>query len=652
MFTVLFMGFEPGFVAEAGNAVSYNKAGWDYLKKSRNFKAVFSFKNALKLNPRYKQALTGLAKAYYEIEVYDQAIELYNRVLKIDRKSPVACTGLGMAFTRKGKYSEALEYFNAAAEFSEEDLDARYGIAFLYYSMDKIIWSKRKVDHILRINPYHYDSLLLMADIKSRENRLNEARGFVEKAIETDRDSPAGFIRFGQILFRDYLVNDNSDSLSEAKYAINNALSINSENYQANRMMGIISYAEKRFSDACVYYKKALSDVENPVIYYSLAVSYDKAGRRDEALKYFLKALKRMPSDSILRTRLEDFLVFHDYKTGHPARIMLNREHYDLALSKMDRNLPYEVIMYLRRSLLLNAMDKKARQDLMNYNFVQDYNRFYIDEIKNLLRLYPGKKYQDVLSVAIVKRRSMLYHKEGYSADRPPRDVPRVLVLNFQSRGLISSHPDAGEVISSSLSFVMGQFGRMNVPGIRKRADIARGLRCDNDNLEKSLEIIGEKIKKGAVKKTDFIVYGDFNENNGHISLSCRLLDFHKGVVISEFTISSTQKEALPEVSLRAAKRIYRVIPFEGRVLKLKNNGILINLGLFDGMNRGDKFVVYKTLKSKGSTGIVRKKMVFRITDSNTLVSFAVPEKRSDLKEIDSRDRVFPLRKRRAKRLD
>ena len=35
-------------------------------------------------------------------------------------------------------------------------------------------------------NPYHYESLLLMADIKRNERRLNEAKAYIEKAIESN----------------------------------------------------------------------------------------------------------------------------------------------------------------------------------------------------------------------------------------------------------------------------------------------------------------------------------------------------------------------------------------------------------------------------------------------------------------------------------
>ncbi|MCP4138087.1 MAG: tetratricopeptide repeat protein [bacterium] len=639
------------FTANGKNARFYNKQGWKHLERSYAYKAIFSFKNALKQNPKYKEALIGLGKAYHELEAYEQALELFNLALGVDKNDSRAMVGAGLTLTKMGLYTKGLEYFNKAIKAPGKALTAHYGIANLYFTMNKKIWAKRKIDHILRIDPFHYDTLLLMADIKILEKRLGEAKEFAQKAIDSNSESPRGFTKFGEILFHHYLETGNSDSLAEAKYSLKNALSINPKSFRANRVMGNISLAEKNYPLAVSYFEKAQGESPNSSMLYSLAISYDMAGNKAQALKYFLEAYKKTPSDSILRSRLEYFLVYSDYKIGHPARIMLNKEHFQLAGQKRRKNLPSEVIMYLRRTLLLNPMNANAREELMSYYSVLNYNRFYIDEIKSLLRLYPGKKYQDLLSVAVIKRRELLYHKEGYSAETPPRDVPVVLVLDFQSQGTITTHQDAGSVIGNYVSFVMRQYGRMKPLGTRERALAVKGLHRGSGRLEENLEKIGEKIKAGEIAPVDYVVYGNYNETGNRIYLESKLLDFHKGIVIGEFNIFESGKESLPVVSLRAAKRIYGLIPYKGKVLKLKDKGILVNLGLYDGMEPGSQLVIYTkpglTSKKEG-----KRSMVFTIRETSTLVSYAEPQKKSYLNKIDSSDTVYPLKKRRAKRIE
>lgn len=324
----------------AKNAIGHNKDGWDYLKKENYKKAIISFKNALHDNPKYREALIGQGKAYLEVEAYDQSYDLFSDALAIDKKSVDALVGLGKTLTAMGRYSEAIKFFDRALKISGQNLDARYGIAYVYHSLGKRIWAKRTLDTILRIDPYHYDSLLLMADIKSAENRHRESKKYAEKAIDSNSESSRGYTLYGEILLREFLNSEDDDILDEAKEALSNAISIQPAAYQANRTLGYISLMERKYPEAVNYFNTAISDLGSGTLLYSLAVSHDRAGNKEEALDNFLKALKKDPSDSILRSRLEDFLVFRDYKIGHPARVMLNKEHYELAVNREKRTSP------------------------------------------------------------------------------------------------------------------------------------------------------------------------------------------------------------------------------------------------------------------------------------------------------------------------
>ena len=124
---------------------------------------------------------------------------------------------------------------------------------------------------------------------------------------------------------------------------------------------------ENKYADAAAHFKTAISDLDSSLLLYSLAVSHDRAGNYETALEEFLKAMKKDPADSILRARVEDFLVIRDYKIGHPARVMLNRELYELALNREKKNLPDQAVMYLRRAILLNPMNIEARSLLMDF---------------------------------------------------------------------------------------------------------------------------------------------------------------------------------------------------------------------------------------------------------------------------------------------
>jgi len=438
-----------GFYAKEKNAIYYNKNGWEHLKKGETFKAIYSFKNSLKKNPHYKDALIGLAYAYLDTEAYEEALTNFDDALKLDKENSKALTGKGLAVAGIGRYNEALKYFDMALKITDEDLDAKYGIAYIYYLMGKRIWAERKLKNILSSNPYHYKSLLLIAEIKSSDNRYEEAKGYIEKAINSNKELPFGYISYGKILLRQYLKSFNEDFLGETIDEFRKALSIQPDNYQANRYLGYIALMQNQYDKAVSFFTSALStNPQNIISLYNLALAYEGVGDLDNSLKIFNKAVELFPSDNLLRAKFEEYLVLKNYKVGHSSRVYFSKLHFDLAEKKMNERLPEQAILHLRRSILMNPMDKKAREILGKYYLSMDYYRFYLDELKTLLKMYP-EEYQDRLSVAVIKREKRLYNRSGYSTELPPRDVPVILVLDMWPLDTIPRHYDSGGVISN-----------------------------------------------------------------------------------------------------------------------------------------------------------------------------------------------------------
>ena len=240
------------------NAIYYSKKGGDYLSKGDNYRAILNFRNALKLNPNYHEAIIGLGNAYRNTEAYEESLKLYNNALRIDRNDFNAMIGIGSCLVALGRYSDAIKYYNHALELSEGNVEAQYGIANLYFLMNKMIWAKRGLKEILRINPYHYKSLLLLADIKNYDNRIDEARGYAQKAIDSNSELPEGYVKYGQILLSYYQKSLNNDYFNEAIDKFNKALSIHPEDINANRSMGYLSLIQEDYSGAIDYFKKSL----------------------------------------------------------------------------------------------------------------------------------------------------------------------------------------------------------------------------------------------------------------------------------------------------------------------------------------------------------------------------------------------------------
>jgi len=645
LLAILFLCRTAG--ADVKNAILYNQDGWDSLKKGEDRKAMFSFRNALKQNSKYEDALLGLAKVYSNLKLNDDALQMFDMVLSMNPSSTAALIGAGFIFIEQGAFSKAMEYFEKAIKLSPQDSEAHYGIALLYFSMDKREWSKSKIESILAVNPYHFDTLLLLAEIKSTEGRLKEAEELARKAIDADSESVKGYIRMSSVLLRNYLLTENQNSINQAIYNLDTVLAIQPDNFTANRMMADILLYKKNYNEAISFYKKCLLTASPPQVLYSLALSYDKAGNKDEALKYYLNALEAAPSDEITASALEQFLVNHDYRIGHPTNIMRSEDNFSAAKKAMGSNLPNEAMLHIRRTLMLNPMNRAAREELMQYYSALNYNRLYIDELKELLRLYPDKTLSDKLNISIMRRRTKLYHREGFSAEMVERNVPVVLVMSFSSEAHLLPHPDSGTVLANDLAFALQQFGRLEAVGLKKRM-LIDGLRSDGDYFEGSMRTIEDKIKSGDLPKIDFLVFGSCNEQGNRINLDLNLMDFKKGIIVSSFSLSDSGRDSALRITLRSANRIFDKIPFTGKVLKVKENSVIVNLGLIDGIKPESKLVLYKyNTKFSG----VSRRIVFTVKESDTFVSEAEPQNVSDLDDIDLNDVIHSMEILRARML-
>jgi hypothetical protein len=207
-------------------------------------------------------------------------------------------------------------------------------------------------------------------------------------------------------------------------------------------------------------------------------------------------------------------------------------------------------------------------------------------------------------------------------------------------------------VLGSQLSFVLGQFGRMDVVGLRTRDRLARRLGEGDRPVEEQLTELGKMEREGENKGFDFIVYGQAREGGSRVSATYNLYDFHRGIVINSFILTESDREQVPRMGLRAAKRIYESIPFHGNILKTKDNGIVVNLGLVDGIKEGSVLLIEKDVSPSPGADRETRRLVFEVKEADTLIAYAEPRREEDLLHIHSRDRVLPAKNRRAKRIE
>ena len=89
-------------------------AGIDLFGEGKLDDAIAEYGRAIEMDPKFADALHGLAQAYYAKEDFDRTIETARRILEIDPEDILAWTSVSRAYQRKGMVPEAEEAGNKA----------------------------------------------------------------------------------------------------------------------------------------------------------------------------------------------------------------------------------------------------------------------------------------------------------------------------------------------------------------------------------------------------------------------------------------------------------------------------------------------------------------------------------------------------------
>ena len=153
----------------ASNAVLANKLGIAHHQMLQLDAARKHYQRAIKLNPKYAEAINNLGTIYYAKKSYRRAIGQYNRALKLTPASASIYSNLGYAQFARKQYDRAMESFNTALSLDPQVFERR--------STQGVLLQERSVEE--RAKFYYYVS---KAYAKRGVNEL--AMWYVRKAIE------------------------------------------------------------------------------------------------------------------------------------------------------------------------------------------------------------------------------------------------------------------------------------------------------------------------------------------------------------------------------------------------------------------------------------------------------------------------------------
>ena len=89
-------------------------AALDLFAEGKPDAAIAEYEKCLELDPGHSEALHGLARAYQDVNRFDDSIEISKRLIAADADDVLAHTSLSIAYQKKGMILEAETAANQA----------------------------------------------------------------------------------------------------------------------------------------------------------------------------------------------------------------------------------------------------------------------------------------------------------------------------------------------------------------------------------------------------------------------------------------------------------------------------------------------------------------------------------------------------------
>jgi tetratricopeptide (TPR) repeat protein len=237
------------------NYLAYNNLGFYQSGLGKTAEAMENYRQSLKINPQYEDALNNLGYAFANQKKYTEAIQFYEAALRVRPKQTEVHNNLGNALSEIGRLDDAISQYRFVLEQKPTHADAHNNLGIALAMQGKL---DEAIDH------FH-------AAIRAKPSYAS-AHGNLGNALAAQR-------KFDQATM-EYL----------------EALRLQPNDPQSHNNLGNVLLEQGRLTEAVAHYEQALRlKSDNPEAHFNLGFALARLGRRQEAANHYTEALKLKP---------------------------------------------------------------------------------------------------------------------------------------------------------------------------------------------------------------------------------------------------------------------------------------------------------------------------------------------------------------------
>lgn len=142
--------------------------------------AEAQYRETLKIDPKYSQALYRLGIIYTQTRQYDLAIECWRQYVKINNYNPTALSNLGFCYEMAGQLSEAEKAYNLGIERDPHNQACRVNYGLMLARHGRKDDAIAQLQSVLKPAEVHYN----LASMYEQIGNVDEAKAEYHKALE------------------------------------------------------------------------------------------------------------------------------------------------------------------------------------------------------------------------------------------------------------------------------------------------------------------------------------------------------------------------------------------------------------------------------------------------------------------------------------
>jgi tetratricopeptide (TPR) repeat protein len=572
---------------------SYRKAQASF-QRDDYWGAVDAYRDALKSNPRYLEALQGLAESFFALGEYDEASKQVTAALKLGPLNATVNVLYGRILLGQMKEEEALAQFQSVLAREPKNQAAQFGLAEYQVMKGRLEQASAQFEALRRDDPTNLRALLSLLYVASaRGDRPGFDRVFSD-ALRFHSSDPRIHFASAEEMYR-------RQDRTAARAALDQFLALSEKTdlrgwlLQARLLLdeGRNLDAVQTLDTKVIQGPAALRGAKDPRAWYLRALALSRLNRGPEASEAFRMALGFSPDNEAFTLAYETWLL-RKTPPEDPLRQSQSKVHLDRAQDLAGKNFQSLALDEYRRALRLDPYSVKARLGRADIWKRQGYRTSALEELEAVAAQNPNYKavtYLDDLEILRSLYDKSLAAQWGLSvADLDSLNSAGTSRLYRPYQVAVYFDPDASTTTEHGAVQAYAEAFADEWDSLRS----LQVLSPAEDRRAQPTKGFNDAFLQARAAGAEYFALLTFREGLRDFAAQVNLYLGRTGRLIQSFTVY--KKGNLPvTMGLReAAQTAAAAFPLRGSILKRQGTDVLINLGRRDGAAPDQKFTVLR----------------------------------------------------------